>query len=440
MTTVNVTANGQIFDIDPSTGPHTIVAPANPYDGYKFHLTAKVLNSTSVTVDGNGKTIYTFYAGSQASLTFPMHGNFTTLSFNAGDDRWRVNDTPLVPQWRGPWKAGTYPPYSMVRRDFQDSYLWISNKTTSLDPGPIGDNTPGFLVPDAPSWVPGSQTAAPSYSGLDFTASGSEIARMTGVRIWRPEIGVNTHYSFFLYDITDPLSAPILARFDFPAGAGSVGWIEVDIKDLLIVPPQKLRAILVCVKTTGADTPVGPATGWQYKAGEAAGDLSKGEMSRNGAYTQLYIANRETGGSSPIDFSLFTNGDEITITESGISSRYDTYDVISNDGSSGTGDDEVWTFTVVRTDNGSAVRDGRDVQISGIVRGALDNAPYVELANYWTDFNTDPDWTAKGWQDNTYDAASHADPTLTDNAYGLDLKLALLEVTADWDFMALSQF
>ncbi|MFV2014539.1 MAG: hypothetical protein ACC656_03870, partial [Candidatus Heimdallarchaeota archaeon] len=349
----------------------------------------------------------------------------TSTNTQTAIDEVQINVEDRV-SWKNNWIVQEYQKNDMV---FDDGWTMIANKKTTDKAAPAQSQDPTWALPDSPSWSSESSTSN-SYSGVSFEISDiTDIVDIDAMRIWLPETGVNLKYEVWIFDITDaPDDDPLLGTLLFSQNLDSVqstGWITINFQPYIVGQGTQIMMVLHSRRAIGqADI----TAVWEHDGSGTLLDTDQGKYKQN-QFTEFQIHEQEQNGGIQSWLNGLKEGDEIREQEIGNSSRWNEYSVISN-----TKVGQVYTFAVQRVSNGSSVRSGKDVNITGRLIDSITNSPYVELLDYWTDNTPSEDVTVFGFAVESVSDINTGN--FNKNAYGVDLFSVLLNVSDDWDLVA----
>ena len=157
-------------------------------------------------------------------------------------------------QWMGPHQPGLlYPTGSVVTAA---GWTMIANTPNVTYPAPVPEGNPTWALPTTPAFVE-QQDESVIYSGHVYTFTENGWAR--GLRVWVPELTVDTNYRIVVIDITDP-NKPILLGREEPVLAEDE-WTVVSLANTLVLAGQKFLVYLDALNS-GGDTAVNG--GWTY--------------------------------------------------------------------------------------------------------------------------------------------------------------------------------
>jgi len=318
--------------------------------------------------------------------------------------------------WRDIWASGTYNVGDMV---IDGGYTMVANKTTTDKPAPVADGAPGWTLPDVPLWITPNQAGA-VYSGHEYTITG--LIFIDGVRCWRPET-TDIAYVLAAQDITDPAFPILLGSAEVPVG--TVGWFGINLPPALYAVGAKLRITLIAEKTVGETSFTRP---WAFQGIGIDVDPGSGNYERDAAQLNLYISKTDSNvADASADLATLADGDRLDLVETATPARFENYRIAGTPVDNGT----YYTFPVTVTSQGSAIRSGTGVTISGFAAGGADTI-YNNIANHWIGAVT-PDVDVKGFVTDNL-----ATIPLDDDAYGVDLRGNGFTVSPDWDLLASS--
>ena len=332
------------------------------------------------------------------------------------------DDNNLVMLWDGQGGGGIWTPGTYHAGEVRTRNRWtmVANKTTTDPPDPSQENEPSYLLPASPAWTPNTQTGV-SYSGHRYDINA--LIEIDGYRVWLPEVGPTVRHSVWFSDITDPANPVVLSSQDLTP-VQTTGWAEILIPSFLVDAGTDLEVLLETAKSASSGS---WSYVWQYEGTSGDTDPGSNKYTRNSAHSELYISIQDKDSiDRTADLLQLKPGDQMTLTETEQSSRYDIYSVVNV-----TNNTTYFTIGVTRLGNGSAIRSGKEASIAAQIYASATDSPYVTLPNYWA--GVDPGGVIEGFATNDL-----GNIVYTDDAHGVDLRAAVLNPSPDWDIVSYS--
>ena len=312
--------------------------------------------------------------------------------------------------WRGPWSDGQYFKNNVVTDEY---WLAIANKDTTEKPAPqpTGDPVNVIDVPGTPSFATNTVSAAQLIVGTRYTNTSAVYVRQIRYQIPATMAGFTAAY----YIVRDPLgdnptTVNIVSEFTIaPSDTGS--WKVVSL-GLEIIPANLTFDVIGVFKPAIGSTSF--TYEWDYK--QKNGDPDSGEIWHQAGGGEMRVNEADSGDTDrSTDLDNIGPGSEILMVSSG--------QEWSVNGASKTGD--VYYFDVE-----PATRAGENTSNFTFTYYAPLSMDYLIAANHYTTLSN-----VSGFQSTTgYDG----NPTLNQNAYGVDINIQDVLVSDDWDFMAYS--
>lgn len=341
--------------------------------------------------------------------------DLSVLSFKDDVSKWLPE---FRMKWRNTWAAGIYKTMEVVR---DGNFAMVANKETTDRAAPQRDGDTIWALPDVPTFT--SDTDTPySLSGAEFSITSTVV--IDGLRVWIPSTDPNTNYVAYITEVTNPADPIILATENIPSTVS--GWVDIStIAGTFVEAGRVLRVTLLTFVSVNDIE-------WDHswlQGNTVATIPASQEYARDGGFTQLLINKNDFNlVDRSSDLALLDAGATITIQELGEPTRFDTYQVQSIAVDQGT----YYQVIVIRTANGSAVRNNQEVTIAASIVGSLQPAPLVTIPNWWFDNDAlNGGATAKGFR-----AFTEPPFVYTDDAHGVDIRGTILVESPDWDIMS----
>ena len=328
-------------------------------------------------------------------------------------------------KWRGEWNAGETPYFtSEMVRDNEWTMIVNENVASTTDrAGPTEDGEPNYIIEDAPTWNP--QTDSPlSSTGLILDVT--DNCRISEIRMWRPSDDEELEYFFTARDITDISDPKVL--FNEKVDTGPIGWVPFDVEDSIFLTGTLLEIELVTV-ATAADVEFDRQ--WLFVTA-TSGDPGPRNWRGDGGSNQNIAINKQDWAlqDATADLLSMKPGSEFRIKEAADATRFIDYQVQEPI------DQGAYVEYVVEViTEGQSIRSNQLCDVKGISRG-IGTSPLVELPGYFTGNSTfwNGSIAAQGFR-----RADLTEPIVqTDNAYGVDVQGVRLEKSDDWDIVAAS--
>lgn len=292
--------------------------------------------------------------------------------------------------------------------------LYIANQNTSQTPNTrlLGD--PIFGFDDSIIWS--SQTQV-GYVATGTAYNFNRYVELRKIRVYLSDTSGLTDYHWAVSDKHGNLI--VYQKLETP---GSVGWLEIDVRNTLIAPAEELHIYLE------AENYGSPQTPWSYiwqstttpipAAGYFYHDIDAG---------LLQIAKEDsTATDRSSDLSAMLVGSTILLSESSASTRYVDYRININPVDMGV----YYEYTDCELlDFGSNIRKNRSCTVEGNPAPG-GNSEWVENIGYWSSY-IPSDYSGRG----LVIASPGADPIINLNAYGVDLQYVPVETQSDWDLI-----
>ena len=408
-----ITADQQTIEIEDNGVNEGSVDTIDFDSGLSVSVAANVATVTAdqQTVEIQDSTVS---QGQSAVLNF---GENLAAFVSAGITTIDSNDLSKV-EWVYPWAQAEYPAYTMTRGA---EFTMISNKITDEYPFPQTVGDPSYLM-DSQAFINSSNTSV-IYSGHTYTFT--HAGYLSQIRVWAPQLTSDTHYRIVIADITDPAN-PIIESIPEPI-LNENNWTIIAANQVIVGAGTVLRIYLDALNS-GSDT-ILPTYDWTYEGVQNSNQPSSMQWNRNNQHSVLrinYIDELSIDRSS--DLAQVTVGSKIRMSESLDLTEYWEYDVtsVTNTGST-------YEYGVLLTDTG-----GSGVPVSASTQW-LASIPvaqptqFANEANFWV--SNEPDFaTIEGFLE--FSGIPQAGQA--DTGFGVDIRFQELEVSPDWDVIAIS--
>ena len=336
------------------------------------------------------------------------------------------NPDELVPpydadnmRWRSVWQPGQYYEGDTVR---DTPYTMIANKDTIDRAAPVPIGVPTYTLPTVPAWAQ-FQNASVVESGHQYIFS--ETIELRSIRVWVPEVTATTTYRVVL--IANPNGAnPLVSTIEDPI-LNVNDWTVLGVDSALLVAGTEL---LVYIQSVNSGATTEWAYNWEYGGqaqtlGPGVGlwntDNQQGILRINWLDAEVVPANHQ------LELQVVT-GTIFEISEIGTPSNYRHFRV-----------EGVYTefadytqYTVTTVDTGGIWPPplNSPTQIRAI-QPISDPTKFVGIVDNW--LGNQPVWgTIQSFL--TYGGVIQ--PVSANNAYGVDIAIQRLDVSADWDVVA----
>lgn len=150
-------------------------------------------------------------------------------------------------QWMGLWQPALYYPKGSYVLD--GVYGCVANVITLDRPAPAETGAPSFITPSFTSIDASNPSAVRSGYDITFTTQGF----VKEVRVWTPQLTVDTTYRVYVIDITDPDNPITTTLFD-PVLIENA-WATVALLNQIVVAGQRFLFVVDALNS-GSDTVV----------------------------------------------------------------------------------------------------------------------------------------------------------------------------------------
>ena len=317
--------------------------------------------------------------------------------------------------WRGNWTAIEYQKHDVV---FDTPYTMIANKVTTDRAAPQDVGSPAWDLPDQPLWVDFSNT---SVVGSGHSYVFSETVYVNSVRVWIPTVTADYTYRLTIVRTNS------VVQYDLPTVSGDQ-WNVIGVNATLIFAGETFVVYLEALNSGGTTVVTG---GWIRGINDNAAEPADTNWNMNTQRTLVRISFNDLDAPPTRQTELegIVVGSTIQFAETLATQNSITFQVLNPPV---TGTTSVQYDVVVISEGvalptvGQASTMTADIPVPqatdfvGIVDGWIGNEPiYADVTSYLTFDGVD----------------QGADP---DNQYGVSINVQRIDISEDWDVVAIS--
>jgi hypothetical protein len=391
--------------------PQGSAATINYTDNINVSVAAGVATVSADSIEIQDNTV------SQGDSSILNFGENLTATINTGVTTIDSNDLSKV-EWVLPWVQAEYPAYTMTRGG---EYTMISNKITNEYPFPQPVGDPSYLM-DNQAFINSSNTSV-IYSGHTYTFT--HPGYLSQIRVWAPELTADTNYRIVIANITDPAN-PIVETIPEPI-LNENNWTIIAANQIIVGAGTVLR-IYMDALNSGSDT-ILPTYDWTYQGVQNTTQPPAMQWNRNNQHSILrinYLDELNIDRSS--DLVQVTVGSVIRMSYSTDLAEFWEYEVTSV---TNTGTTFEYGVLLVNT-GGVGVPVAASTQWLASIPLAQPTQ-FANEANFWV--SNEPDFaTVEGFLE--FSGVPQAGQA--DTGFGVDIRFQELELSDDWDVVAIS--
>ena len=303
----------------------------------------------------------------------------------------------------GVWVAGTYESQDQVR---QDGWTMIANKQTTDYPAPRPIGSPFGLY---------DGTLTPMTESAKVVSYGSRYTFGTDGYITSYRVNVTTGNYYEIFLVRDPLGADVQDRLAFFT-ATTTGWVTFTIEPTIVLANSVFDIVAVTNEPEATPTPT--TLSYAYNNPQNPAAPAVGAISHSRSQSDLMqVSYTDQNGDQTVTISGLAAGD--TIEGAGM-----TWTILVNSAQAGYAN-----LTV------SPAASGAPTGIQDFLFNSTTPTPieYGIDVDYWLN---NPQYNVQGLY--AFDAPYHTNPP-NDNAYGVDITVQQIEVSDDWDIVAVGE-
>lgn len=392
---------------DSSVDNLTFEFPASPDNGDVVAITNMATNNYNpCSLNGMGNNIRFPGGLTVGTGDLVLHEGAIEFEWVDAGPFWYPTNPFVNPMtFHGQWVSGRMYPYRALVND--GGWEMVANKQTTEQAAPQPGGNPVYMVeiPGVPTWSTETQNVPTWITGNRFVFG--KLTQIQSFRWYAPD--ASGDFTFEIWSANDSGSVQQIVAAVVPF---SVGWAEIPFTQIARAS-QTLDLMVV-----GRSTIAPSSFTYNWNVANRTGDPVSGEATFQNNALELRVHNNDAGATDRrSDLTSVTIGGTLEFA----STTWTIVDVFQ-----GFGDHVRYTLT---PNQGRPTGGQYALTFEWGTSGPI---PYVEDLDH---FNYAwPSGSIQGFKTATYDGS----PTLTNNAYGIDVLADEYTLPTDWDFFSKS--